>query len=239
MVITNILREAKSDRIYIDSIKNKLKITEELFRKILEELENEKLIELYDDELNISLIQKMGLSKAALEAGADFEAVSRSLSWLEFEEFSALLFEENGFRVFRRFRFTAESRRWELDLIAIRNPYIICAECKHWKNGIGNTVARGIIEDHIEKVKKFTSHLNNLAKRIHLEGLKKALIIPITITLSSTPMTMYRIVPSVSILALKSFLSEFDGQIDSITSYKVDLPQPEIKFKQKKLRKEY
>ena len=239
LVIMQLLQNIKNDEIKLDKIKPNLRITEELVEKIIADLENEKLIKKNGDVLNISLIQRIGLSRAALEAGADFESISRIISWLEFEEFSALLFEENGFEVFRRFRFTAELRRWEIDLLAIRNSYIICAECKHWKKGIGNTVARGIIENHIEKVKIFSNNIGQLIKRLSIEDLKKVIIIPMTITLSPTPLTMYRIVPSVSILALTSFLNEFDGQLDSLTSYKIILPASKMKFKQRKLREEY
>jgi Holliday junction resolvase len=239
LVIMHLLQSINNDEIKLDKIKSNLRLTDELVEKIIVDLENEKLIEKKGGVLNISFIQRIGLSRAALEVGADFESVSRILSWLEFEELSALLFEENGFEVFRRFRFTVESKRREIDLLAIRNPYIICAECKHWKKGIGNTIARGIIENHIEKVKIFSNNISQLIKRLSIEDLKKVIIIPMAVTLSPTPMTIYRIVPSVSILSLTSFLNEFDGQLDSLTSYKIILPVSKMKFKQKKLREEY
>jgi hypothetical protein len=137
----------------------------------------------------------------------------------------------------RRFRFMAEGRRWELDLLAVRTPYIICGECKHWGKGIGNQTARGIIETHLEKTEVFTEHLEELRKRVRLVDWPKAVVIPMVLTLSATPMEIYRRVPSVSVLALPSFLGDFDGQLERLAHFRTNLKQLEHKLKQTVLRR--
>jgi hypothetical protein len=139
--------------------------------------------------------------------------------------------------VLRRFRFTAEGRRWELDLLAIRAPYLICGECKHWGQGIGNKTARGIIETHLEKTEVFTKHIERLRERIGIDAWSKAVIVPMTLTLSATPMEIYRRVPSVSILALPSFINEFDGQLERLVNFSAEFQPVKPKIKQTTLTK--
>ena len=55
-----------------------------------------------------------------------------------------------------------------------------------------------------------------------------------TLTLSPTKMNIYRRVPSVSVFMLPSFLSEFQGYLERMIHYSVDIP--EFKQKPKQLR---
>lgn len=51
------------------------------------------------------------------------------ISWQEGEKRAAKFFEENGFRVVaRNFR----SRRGEIDIIAVQDELLVCAEVKTW-----------------------------------------------------------------------------------------------------------
>jgi hypothetical protein len=54
-----------------------------------------------------------------------------------------------------------------------------------------------------------------------------------TVTLSSTPMEIYRRVPSVSVLTLPRFLDEFDGQLERLENFRIDLPKTEPKKAEK------
>ena len=223
LVLTKLLSLTNDETVNIKKLQGSMRITLEALDDILEKLTEIDLITIKDGTITLSLDQRLQLATKAVEVGADFESVSRSLGWKEFEEISAKVFEENHFRVLRRFRFTGEGRRWEIDLLAIRAPYLICAECKHWGKGMSNQTARGIVETHMEKTEVFSRFVEALSERIGIEGWTKAILVPTVITLSATPMEIYRRIPSVSVLALPRFIAEFDGQLERLTSFMVEL----------------
>jgi len=227
--LTRLLAVTKGESLTVEALRGSMRITSEAFNALLDTYGEEGLITLRDGSIELTLEQRLDLSMKAIELGADFEAVSRGLGWLEFEEVSAKVFEANGFRVKRRFRFTAEGRRWEIDLLAARAPYLICAECKHWGRSIGNSTARGITETHLTKVEIFSKHSEELRDRIGVDAWSMATIIPMVLTLSSTPMEIYRRVPSVSVLSLPRFIDEFDGQLERLANFRVDLPERKLK----------
>jgi hypothetical protein len=236
LFIITLLQKTENGTVSKEELMNSLKITGDLFKKILEKLEESHLVNIDENILEISLEQRLNLAVRAIKLGASFENISSFLSWLEFEELTAYVFEENGFHVNRRFRFQAKGRRWEIDVLATCSPYIICTECKHWSKIIGNSTARGIIETHLEKVEVLSKSLSGLAKRIGVHRWKHAILVPATLTLSPTPMNFYRRVPAVSIHALPRFIDEFHGQLDRITHFNVELPEWKPKPKQTKLR---
>ena len=223
LVLTRLLSLTNDETVNVKKLQGSMKITSEALDGVLDKLNELDLITIEDGTITLSLDQRLQLATKAVEVGADFESVSRSLGWKEFEEISAKVFEENHFRVLRRFRFTGEGRRWEIDLLAIRTPYLICAECKHWGKGMSNQIARGIVETHMQKTEVFSRFVEALNKRIGIESWTKATLVPIVITLSATPMEIYRRIPSVSVLALPRFIAEFDGQLERLTNFMVEL----------------
>jgi hypothetical protein len=233
--LTRLLTMTNGESLTLEALRESMRVTSEAFDSLINQYDEEGLLSLEGTNIQLSIEQRLSLSTRALELGADFEAVSRGLGWLEFEELSAKVFEANGFHVKRRFRFTAEGRRWEIDVLAERAPYIVCAECKHWGRGIGNSTARGIIETHLEKTEVLSKHLEGLRDRAGVGAWRKAVMIPMALTLSATPMEIYRRVPSVSVLALPRFIEEFDGQLDRLANFRVELP-PHIQKEEKKKR---
>jgi hypothetical protein len=229
-----ILNETKDGAIDINETRKALKITEEAFNTIIDELRFSELIKVTDNKIIASLDQRLEIAVRAIKLGADFEEVSKSLVWLEFEELVARVFRENGYNTKSRYRFKAEGRRWEIDVLASSYPYIICAECKHYTSGMGNGTARNIIETHIEKTEILSKHIEEVAKKIGVQNWKNAILVPMTLTLSPTKMNIYRRVPSVSVFTLPSFLSEFQGYLERMIHYSVDIP--EFKQKPKQLR---
>ena len=236
-MLTALLEATRDGPVSVSVLPERIRVAGDTLNGFLGEAREEGLLHVENGEITQDITQRLATAVKAVRVGADVEAVSRSLTWLEFEELSARVFEENGFRVMRRFRFMAEGRRWELDLLAVRTPYIICGECKHWGKGIGNQTARGIIETHLEKTEVFTEHLEELRKRVRLVDWPKAVVIPMVLTLSATPMEIYRRVPSVSVLALPSFIGEFDGQLERLAHFRTNLKPLEHKLKQTVLRR--
>jgi hypothetical protein len=231
-----ILNKTKEVPVDATEIREDLAITVEAFEEILGKLRDKDLIGWDGEKIEASLEQRIELSVMAIRFGADFEKISNTLGWKEFEELVARVFRENGFNTKSRYRFNAEGRRWEIDVLATSYPYIVCAECKHYTSGMGNSVARNIIETHIEKTEVMGKHIGELAKKIGVQDWKDAILVPITLTLKPTKMNIYRRVPSVSVFMLPSFLAEFPGYMERMTYFHVDVPKNTPKPKQLKLR---
>jgi hypothetical protein len=217
ILLLQLLIETKDGASELNYLRDRLKLTDEVFDNLILGLTESKTITLSDNTVMLTLSQRLDV------AGSDIEAVSRSLTWLEFEEFCARVFEENGFKVRRRFRFSAKGRRWEIDLFAFKKPWIILAECKHWIRGMSNSATRGVIERHVEKSNVLAEHIAEISLKVGINGWGVSTIIPMALTLSATPLDIYDRVPCVSILALPSFLSDFNGYLTQLKSFKVNI----------------
>jgi Holliday junction resolvase-like predicted endonuclease len=94
------------------------------------------------------------------------EEVLSKLDWKEFEKFVAEIFRENNFHVKTNFRFKTK-RRYEIDLIATRGNFVICADCKDWSSGRHKkTALRYAAKEQEERIKEFKRFLkkNPIAK---------------------------------------------------------------------------
>lgn len=234
LVLQSILDGTKEGPVSAEAVRETVIITNDAFDEIVAELNEKGVVEWDGVEFKADLEQRIEIAVRAIQLGADFEKISKSLGWKEFEELVARVFRENGYNTKSRYRFQAQGRRWEIDVLATSYPYIVCAECKHYTSGMGNRTARKIIETHIEKTEVMSEHIGELAKKIGVQNWKNAILVPITLTLSPTKMNIYRRVPSVSVFMLPSFLSEFPGYMERMTYYQVDIP--EFKKKPQQLR---
>jgi hypothetical protein len=66
--------------------------------------------------------------------GKPIEDAVGKFDWQEFEGIVGDIFRQNEFRVSNNFRFRT-SRRWEVDLVAVRGGTVFCVDCKRWSTG--------------------------------------------------------------------------------------------------------
>jgi len=236
-IIVALLEQTRDGPTDHESLREAVRVTDEAFILFIDHLSGEGLIDIGEEAVTASLEQRLKLSIRAVRTGADLERVSRALGWLEFEEMVAYAFEENGFRVSRRFRFQADGRRWEIDVLAVKKPLVVCAECKHWSKGLGNMTARRVVETHLEKVQVMSENAPRLAERGNYEGWERAIFVPMALSLQPARNKIYRRIPVVSIFELPSFLGEFEGQMDWLARFPVDLPSPKRRVRQTVLKK--
>jgi hypothetical protein len=206
------------------TLREAVRVTDEAYDTYMTHLASSGLIDEDQGSVTASLDQRLELAIRAVQAGGDLERVSRALGWLEFEEIVARIFEENGYDVKRRFRFQAEGRRWEIDILATRSPLMVCAECKHWAKGLGSATARRIAETHLEKVETLSRSLGGLRERVGIASWSRATLIPMALSLQPARERIYRRIPVVSVYGLPGFLSEYEAQMDWLASFPVDLP---------------
>ena len=236
-VLLALLEKTRDEPSTREELMEAIRITGDALDSFLASLLRNGAIGSEGEKITADLSQRLGLAVRAVRSGADFERVSKALGWLEFEEMAAYTFEENGFRVSRRFRFQAEGRRWEIDVLARRRPLVICAECKHWSKGLGNLTARRIVETHLEKVKVLSENASRLMKRLDVEGWGEAVFVPVTLSLQPARNRIYRRIPVVSVFELPNFLSEFEGQMEWLAKFSVEIPPQKPRPRQMRLKK--
>lgn len=194
-----------------------------VLRAFLEKLYSEGLIQLHNDRVEASPMQRIRIAVRSLALGGDFEGVSRSLGWLEFEDIVALAFEENSYAVRRRLRFRSQGRRWEIDVLALRRPLLILVECKHWLHGFSASAIKKTVGEHLTKTQAFTEILLGLKEKLGLSDWPHATLVPVLVSLTRSPFKFYEGVPIVSVLQLPSFLSDLSAYATHLTHLRVDL----------------
>ena len=73
------------------------------------------------------------IERKALRGKAVADALEE-FDWKGFEQAVGDIFRSNDFTVRNNFRFKTR-RRWENDLIAVRNGLVFCVDCKRWAQG--------------------------------------------------------------------------------------------------------
>jgi Holliday junction resolvase-like predicted endonuclease len=67
-------------------------------------------------------------------SGKSIEEIIKKFNWQEFEQLVAKIHENNNFLVKQNFRFKT-GRRYEIDVIAVKNNFVLCVDCKEWSRG--------------------------------------------------------------------------------------------------------
>jgi len=219
--LLNLTRDASAS---ISKLKKECRTPETVLKPFLEDLRGKGLVELHNDQIEASPMQRVEIAVRALSLGGDFEEVSRSLGWQEFENIVALIFEENSYAGRRHLRFSSQGRRWEIDLLALRKPLLVLVECKHWLHGLSASAIKRTIEEHLNKTRAFAEVLPRLRREINLADWPQATAVPVLVSLTQSPFRFYLKVPVVPVLQLPSFLSELPGYITTLSHIRVNLP---------------
>jgi len=218
--LLNLTRDAPTS---ISNLKKECRVPETVLKTLLEEIHDEGLIQLVNDQVETSPIQRVKIAIKVLALGGDFEETSRSLGWLEFENIVALVFEDNGYTVKRHLRFNYQGRRWEIDLLALHKPLLTLVECKHWLRGLSPSTTKKAVNEHLNKTRAFTEVLPEMKREIDLQGWSNIMVVPVLVSLTQSPFKFHEEVPVVPVLQLPSFLSDLPAYTLHIRHFRVDL----------------
>jgi hypothetical protein len=138
----------------------------------------------------------------AINLGATIEDVSEYLTWRDFESLTGLILEEKDFDVTKNLILTKP--RMEIDVIGKKMGIALLIDCKHWKT-MSKSALDEIVKKQIERVKRYVADENMSA-------------LPVIVTLHQEEIQFVDNVPIVPIMKLSSFLDEFVGNLDSLTS---------------------
>ncbi|MCK5670912.1 hypothetical protein KAI10_05980, partial [Candidatus Bathyarchaeota archaeon] len=107
LLLQSILEGTKDGPAAAEEIRETIIITNEAFDEIVSELSGKGLVGWDGVEFKADLEQRIEIAVRAIQLGADFEKISKSLGWKEFEELVARVFRENGYNTKSRYRFQA------------------------------------------------------------------------------------------------------------------------------------
>lgn len=172
---------------------------------------------------SFNLESRLEISSFALEYGADIEEVCKLLSWKEFEAFSKNVLEKNNFFCIQNFRFKQNKKRYEIDVVGLREPLILCVDSKHYKKSGKSYVLRTYCKKQIERIEAFSRVLFKMASKLRIIKWKEAKIIPLIVTLLAEE-TVSSEIPIVPFFKLNSFIMELPTYISEIYQIHMKLP---------------
>ncbi|MCX8169736.1 MAG: restriction endonuclease [Candidatus Methanomethyliaceae archaeon] len=118
-----------------------------------------------------------------MKSGEQLEEILKKEGWRDFEDLTSSILSESGFLTIKNLRFSYNKRRYEIDIIALENPRIIVADCKHWKAKYSKFSAlKNATLLHYNRCLYFSYKLAELSL-IDFESWKEIIIIPTLVTL--------------------------------------------------------
>ncbi|MFH0848621.1 MAG: hypothetical protein V1857_03890 [archaeon] len=199
----------------IDEIASLCRIPKELLRTQIEMLAEKDLLSFDDVGGRISACQRLALAVEAIQRGSDIEKVSRFLTWQEFEQMSRESLECAGFSTKRHVVFKWGQKRSEIDLLGMKEPIIISADCKHWRRNQPSTLEKAAA-NQLARTMNFLSILLRDPDAFGVGNWKDVRLLPIVVAMSNREIPFSYGVPIVPILKLHSFLMEIDPFVPGI-----------------------
>jgi len=167
--------------------------------------------------------QRVGIAVQAFKLGADCEQICSFLEWTEFESIAAQAFQANRFIVLQNFRFKHAGKRWEIDILACKEPLIVCVDCKQWRRRWSVAAIVKAVETQIERTQAFTDALINCFQKAGLTDWKSAQLVPLILSLAPGSIKFHNKVPIVPVLQLQDFINKLPLEVDSLTHFKKKL----------------
>ena len=192
---------------------------------LLRKLADQALIRWKGKTIDASRDQRVKIAVHAVKLGADFERVCTTLEWSEFESIATEAFKANNYDVLKNIRFKEKNgKRWEIDILACRQPLILSVDCKHWQHKWTRAPIVTTVEQQVRRTRAVSDALPSMYSKIGLDGWTYATVIPMILSLLPTRFKFHHGTPVVAVLQLQSFLSELPGYTCSLTRFTQKLP---------------
>ncbi|MCW4034726.1 MAG: NERD domain-containing protein [Candidatus Bathyarchaeota archaeon] len=222
-VLIALLKQTGTGNASNEDIAKEAKVPVQVANNILGGLREIGAIEHDNEHIELSSNQRVKLAIHAINNGTDIERVSKVLEWKEFENFTATAFEKNNYEVKRNFRFKAAQRRWEIDVLAISEPIIVCVDCKRWRRGWGNSAISRVADAQAQRTQVLANSLHFLQQKAGVQDWEHATLFPVILSLFPGPVKFYSKVPVVPILQLQNFVDEFLGYTKDLAHFQAKM----------------
>ena len=229
-IILSVLKLTKNGLIQRDLVAKDAHSSTSVVEEVLRALQEKGLIQLKGKLLEAAPSQRLKLAIEAIKQGADIEHTSKSIEWKEFENVAAMAFQINHYCVKRNLHFKACGRRWEMDLLACKQPLIACVDCKHWQHGWIRASVMKASEAQVERTKAFTDALQNFTEKLGLDKWTRVMLIPIVLSLIPSEVKFHNNTPIVPILQLQSFINELPMETIFLTHFSTIIKERSTKL---------
>ena len=204
----SLLKLTKEGPVLTELVKADAHLPKSLMEKLLEKMQSQGLIYLRQGFVDVETEGRLKLAVQAVSSGADLEAVSNLLRWQEFEKIAAYALQNNGYTVYSNIRFKHGGRRWEIDVVGCKKPFVICIDCKHWQHAIAPSALRKIVDSQVDRVDALAAALPNTTLNLECTRWSEARFMPAILSLMPSAFKFYIKVPVVPILQLQDFLNQ-------------------------------
>ena len=182
----------------------------------LHSLESAQLLQRKENHWTFSGYAKVRVAIRALQLGEPNRLILSALTWQEFEEFVAHLLTFHEFQIHHRFRFS-RNRRYEIDIVATRQPVLFCIDCKQYGARLGKTSSlRTAAEAQLQRTEVLATDFVKFQANLGCLDWTQPLLIPLLVTLMTEDIQFHEQIPIVPASLFNAFLLKFDEQLDTI-----------------------
>ena len=218
-VVLSLLKLTKNGPVHKEAIAKHARVLAQLADQVLRKLSENEFFYESKSVIEVTPAQRVRLALYALRLGADFQKICDLLSWREFENIAAQAFEDNGYEVLRNFHLQHNSKRWEIDLIGLKKPLVLCVDCKHWKRGWRQSATSNAVRAQIERTEALSKTLGNYKQKIKVDRWETVTLIPVIMSLTLGPYKVYDDVPVVPVLQLQDFINELPAHVHILKKF--------------------
>ncbi len=154
-----------------------------------------------------------------LKLGFDLEDILRYFDWRDLENICGAFLTINGFYTIRNFRFKTCSKRYEIDVIGIKNEKVLLIDCKKWRK-MSSSMLKTAVEKQLERVKALSKVFDTLKLRVNSD---RVILIPAIVTMLPGGIFFHNSVPIIPISKFNSFLSNIENVLDALALVEVKL----------------
>jgi hypothetical protein len=206
----------------VDELGIQLKYHVSALKNRLKELGNEGYMDIDIESITASKRQRTNLALLAVREGADIENVCNVLGWKEFENIVYEILNFNGFYVKRNLVFRSAKRKYEIDVLGLKEDLILSIDCKHWKKSWQRTAIKKSVKAQIDRTMALTKLWPKLRGKLNIFLLEGMEVLPIIVTLFETPIKIFKNVPIVPIFYFQNFLNALHTRIEELKTFKVE-----------------
>lgn len=207
----------RRQRVSLDELRKELKMADELLLDLLSGLP----VSLEGGEVVVA--DAADLLLGFWGKGLDPIELALKAGWKDFEKLCSRILERSGFETMTNVRFKASEGVRELDVLALREPWLLAVDCKRWARRREShlRVAARSQKARCNALAREIARVDALAARV--ARWREVNLVPVVVSVHETLMKVFEGVPIVPLRKLPSFLDEFEAFVDEIYVVKVAL----------------
>lgn len=219
-ILVAILRGTQGKtQVDIESISKVARVPRSTVLETLAKLCKDSFLRMDGEVVVVDVEQRLRIAVKLISLGSDIERVASFLTWSEFEQFLKEALMLNGFSAITNFRFKWFGRWWEIDLIGVKKPLVISADCKHWRRGWSGSASAEAAKAQAERTRALAEASRRIKSKIHINGWEYAYFVPVVLSLHPSQYKIYDKIPIVPILQINDFLQNLIVHLSEVAHF--------------------